>query len=272
MLSKFNKAGREKMKKFVIAAFALFGLVASSAATVQAEETIRFGLAAEPYAPFSVKDAAGNWTGWEVDLRDAVCAELKVKCVWVEVAWDGIIPALLEKKFDVIWSSMSITDERKKVIQFTDKYYNSPAVWVGAKSDARKYDPANPGSMDKVVVGAQTGTTHASYMQKYFKDHAELKLYDTLDNETADLKAGRIDLVMASGIQISDWLKTPDGSNYEIKVKLPNDQLFGYGDGAGLRKEDTELRDKLNKGIAAVRASGKYKEITDKYFNFDIYE
>jgi polar amino acid transport system substrate-binding protein len=123
-----------------------------------------------------------------------------------------------------------------------------------------------------VVVAAQNATTHASYMDKYFKDHAELKLYDTLDNETADLKAGRVDLVMAGGIQISDWLKSTDGADYEIKVKLPNDQLFGYGDGAGLRKEDNELRQKLNRAIAAVRASGEYQKITAKYFDFDIYE
>ena len=260
------------MKKIALTAFALLGLFAASPATLQAEEVVRFGLAAEPYAPFSVKDSAGNWVGWEVDLRDAVCAEMKVKCEWVEVAWDGIIPALLEKKFDVIWSSMSITDERKKVIAFTDKYYTSAAVWVGAKSDKRAFDPANPGSMDGVVIGAQNATTHAKYMEKYFKNHSELKLYDTLDNETADLKAGRIDLVMAGAIQISDWLKTPDGADYEIKVKLPHDQLFGYGDGAGLRKEDTALRERLNAAIAAVRASGEYQKITAKYFDFDIYE
>jgi polar amino acid transport system substrate-binding protein len=260
------------MKTIAITAFAFLGLMSVSTSAVQAEDTIRFGLAAEPYPPFSVKDSAGNWTGWEVDLRDAVCAEMKVKCVWVEVSWDGIIPALQEKKFDVIWSSMSITDERKKVIAFTDKYYNSPAVWVGAKSDTRKFDPANPGSMDGVVVGAQNATTHAAYMEKYFKGHSELKLYDTADNEIADLKAGRIDLLMLSGIQISDWLKSADGSNYEIKVKLPNDQLFGYGDGAGLRKEDVALKDKLNAAIKAVRSSGKYQQITAKYFNFDIYE
>jgi polar amino acid transport system substrate-binding protein len=260
------------MKNIAIRAFALLGILAASTSIVRAEDTIRFGLAAEPYAPFSVKDAAGNWSGWEVELRDAVCAEMKVKCVWVEVAWDGIIPALQEKKFDVIWSSMSITDKRKEVIDFTDKYYISPAVWVGSKSDKRTFDPANPASMDKVIVGAQNATTHAEYMQKYFKEKAEIKLYDTIDSETADLKAGRIDLMMAGGIQIAEWLKTPDGAKYEIKVKLPNDVIFGYGNGAGLRKEDTELKSKLNAAIAAVRASGKYKDITAKYFAFDIYE
>jgi polar amino acid transport system substrate-binding protein len=260
------------MKKIIWGALGLLGMAMATAVPAQSEEVIRFGLAAEPYAPFSVKDAAGKWTGWEVDLRDAVCAEMKVKCEWVEVAWDGIIPALLEKKFDVIWSSMSITDERMKVISFTDKYYFSPAVWVGAKSDTRKLDPANPASLDGLTVGAQGSTSHQNYMEKYFKGHADLKLYDTLDAEESDLKAGRIDMLMASGIQISDWLKTPDGADYEIKVKLPNDQLFGYGDGGGLRKEDNELRERLNAAIKAVRASGKYKEITAKYFDFDIYE
>ncbi|PWW01940.1 amino acid ABC transporter substrate-binding protein (PAAT family) [Hoeflea marina] len=260
------------MKRAMLAALVMVSAGYAASLPARADEVIRFGLAAEPYAPFSVKDTAGNWTGWEVELRDAVCEEMQAKCEWVEVAWDGIIPALLEKKFDVIWSSMSITDERMKVIAFTDKYYTSPAVWVGAKADARPFDPANPSSLDGAVVGAQGSTTHAAYMEKYFKGHADLKLYDTLDSEEADLKAGRIDLLMASGIQISDWLKSADGSDYEIKVKLPHDDLFGYGDGAGLRKEDTELRERLNTAIKAVRASGKYDEITSKYFDFDIYQ
>jgi polar amino acid transport system substrate-binding protein len=258
------------MRKTILYVAAMLGLAAALPA--QSEEVIRFGLAAEPYAPFSVKDASGTWTGWEVELRDAVCEEMKVKCEWVEVAWDGIIPALQEKKFDVIWSSMSITDERMKVISFTDKYYFSPAVWVGAKADTKTYDPASPDSMKGVTVGAQGSTSHQNYMEKYFKDRVDLKLYDTLDAGESDLKAGRIDLLMASGIQISDWLKTPDGADYELKVKLPNDQIFGYGDGGGVRKEDNELRERLNAAIKAVRDSGKYAEITAKYFDFDIYE
>jgi polar amino acid transport system substrate-binding protein len=275
-LCSFSTASKTSRKeRFVKAVLkTILGVVALVGATASAysQETIRFGLAAEPYPPFSVKNANGEWTGWEVDLRDAVCAEMKVKCVWVEVAWDGIIPALLENKFDVIWSSMSITDERLKVIDFTDKYYVSPAVWVGAKDDKRTFDPSEPSSMDGVILGAQTGTTHSAYMEKYFSDHVDLKLYDTLEAEEADLNAGRIDLLMASGIQIGEWLKTEDGSPYEIKVKLPHDELFGYGDGGGLRKEDQELKARLNAAIKAVRDSGQYDKITARYFDFDIYE
>ena len=114
--------------------------------------TIRFGIAAEPYPPFTSKDASGKWVGFEVDLMDAVCAELKAKCEIVEVAWDGIIPALQANKFDVIWSSMSITDKRKETIDFTDKYYQTPAVIIGPKSrqlQHRQQQPGQPEGQDR---------------------------------------------------------------------------------------------------------------------------
>lgn len=246
-------------------------LVAFASPGIAGDDTVRFGFAAEPYPPFSVQDASGKWTGWEVELMDAVCVEMKAHCEIVPVAWDGIIPALLEKKFDAIWNSMSITDERKKVIDFTDKYYYSPNVLVGAKADTHTYDVEKPETMKGVTVAAQTSTAHANYMQQKFPGIVNLKLYDTLDNEIADLEAGRTDLMMAAGIQIQDFLKKPEGQPYEIKVTLPHEKIFGDGDGGGLRKEDTVLKERLNAAIKAVRASGKYDEITKRYFDIDIY-
>ncbi|EHH09556.1 Lysine-arginine-ornithine-binding periplasmic protein, partial [Mesorhizobium amorphae CCNWGS0123] len=98
---------------------------AFSAFTASAD--VRFGIMNEAYPPFFAKDASGKWQGWEIDLMDAVCAEMKEKCSIVELSWDGLIPALQTKKFDVIWSSMSNTEERQKIIDFTDKYYNTPS-------------------------------------------------------------------------------------------------------------------------------------------------
>jgi polar amino acid transport system substrate-binding protein len=247
---------------------ATFGAAKSSQA---ADDVIRFGVAAEPYAPFSVKDASGKWQGWEIDLMDAVCKQMKAKCEVVDVAWDGIIPALLEKKFDVIWSSMSITDERKKVIDFTDKYYFSPNVLVGAKADTRTLDVTKPETFKALAVAAQTASLQATYLQQKFAGVADLKIYPTLDDEVADLQAGRVDLIAASGIQISDFLKKPEGQAYEVKVALPQEKMFGYGDGGGVRKEDTALRDRLNAALKAVHASGEYGAITKRYFDFDIY-
>lgn len=259
------------MKKFLIAMSMIAATFGAARTSVAAEDTLRFGVAAEPYAPFSVKDASGKWQGWEIDLMNAVCTEMKAKCEIVDIAWDGIIPALLEKKFDVIWSSMSITDERKKVIDFTDKYYYSANVLVGAKADTRAFDVTKPDTFKGATVAAQSASLQATYLQQKVGNVADLKIYPTLDDEIADLQTGRVDLMAASAIQISDFLKKPEGQAYEIKVTLPHEKMFGYGDGGGVRKEDVALRDRLNVAIKAVRASGEYDTITKRYFDFDIY-
>src|SRR5579871_4836528 len=162
--------------------------VASNAAHGEGDQ-IRFGVAVEPYPPFSSKDASGKWVGFEVDLMDAVCAQMHAKCEIVEVAWDGIIPALQANKFDVIWSSMSITAKRKETIDFTDKYYQTPAVIIGPKSVSFNIDNKNPDSLKGKIVGVQTSTIHAQYVQKYFGSAATIKVYDTQDNVNADLVA-----------------------------------------------------------------------------------
>jgi len=259
------------MKKLVLIASVVLSAFGFAGVSRAADDVIRFGVAAEPYAPFSVKDASGKWTGWEIDLMDAVCNQMKAKCEVVDIAWDGIIPALLEKKFDVIWSSMSITDERKKVIDFTDKYYFSPNVLVGAKADTRTFDVNKPETFKGLAIGAQSASLQATYLQQKLNGIADLKIYPTLDDETADLQAGRADLIAASGIQISDFLKKPEGLAYEVKVTLPQEKMFGYGNGGGVRKEDTALRDRLNGALKAVHASGEYDNITKRYFDFDIY-
>jgi polar amino acid transport system substrate-binding protein len=114
-------------------AFSLaLGIVAAGAV---AAEPLKVGFAAEPYPPFTSPDASGNWEGWEVEFEKAICAEAKLDCVITPVAWDGIIPALTSKKIDMIIGSMSITEERLKTIDFSDKYYNTPTGVIGPKSE-----------------------------------------------------------------------------------------------------------------------------------------
>jgi polar amino acid transport system substrate-binding protein len=269
------------MKKTIFGSIVAGALLALATVSAQAQDTIRFGVAAEPYPPFTSPDASGKWVGWEIDLMDAVCDEMKAKCVIVPVAWDGIIPALQAKKFDVIWSSMSITDERKKQIDFTDKYYQTPAVLIGPKSDTTKIgivdNPGTPGakiidpaSLKGKTIGAQIQTIHANYVKKYLTQ-SDVKTYDTQDNCNADLVAGRIDFVIADSIALDAFLKSDQGKDMEVKATVPSDPIFGDGVGGGLRKDDTALKEKLNAALKAVHASGKYDEITKKYFNFDIY-
>jgi len=259
------------MKKSVLGGIVLSAMMVLGSFAARADDTIRFGIAAEPYPPFTSKDASGKWVGFEVDLMDAVCAQLKAKCEIVEVAWDGIIPALQAKKFDVIWSSMSITEKRKEVIDFTDRYYKTPPVIIGAKSQAINIDYKNPDSVKGKIIGVQTSTIHALFAQKYFGPAATVKLYDTQDNVNADLAAGRIDLDMADSTTLYEFLKTDQGKDFEVKWTAPADPIFGVGVGGGVRKDDQELKERLNKAIAAIRADGTYDTIAKKYFDFDVY-
>jgi polar amino acid transport system substrate-binding protein len=261
------------MKKHVLGSIFLGAMLVLTAFAARADDTVRFGVAAEPYPPFESKDASGKWVGFEIDLMNAVCAEMKANCSIVEVAWDGIIPALQANKFDVIWSSMLITDKRKETIDFTDKYYKTPAEIIGPKSVSYNIDFKNPDSLKGKIVGVQTNTAHSRFMQKYFGSAVTIKVYDTQDNVNADLVAGRLDLEMADAIVLNGFLKTDEGKDFEVKARPPGDDpvVFGYGVGGGVRKTSTELKEKLNKAIAAIRANGTYDAIAKKYFDFDVY-
>jgi polar amino acid transport system substrate-binding protein len=174
---------------------------------------------------------------------------------------------LQEKKIDVIWSSMSITDKRKQVIDFTEMYYDTPAVFVAAKSSDIQI--SKDGLKGK-IIGVQTSTTHADYAAKEYGDVAEVKIYDTQDNANADLVAGRVDVLLADAIALDAFIKSDQGKDYEVKAQAPDDPIFGAGVGGGLRKEDDELEGKLNAAIDALLANGTYNEIAKKYFDFDI--
>ena len=255
---------------FRLAAAAAFTLAMGAGAAL-AEDTVKFGVAAEPYPPFTVKGADGKWSGWEVDMRDAVCKQMNVKCEWVETAWDGIIPALQAKKFDVIWSSMSITGERMKTIDFTDKYYNTPANIIGPKDSTATPDEAG---MKGKTIGAQVSTIHVDYVNKYFKPVAkEVKTYQTQDEVNQDLAAGRIDADMADSLTLQAFLDSDAGKACcKLLGSVKDDPaILGTGVGGGMRKEDGDLKGKINAAIKAIRASGEYATITKKYFAFDIY-
>ena len=127
------------MKKLMTAT--LVALTTSLLASSAFAAPVKVGVAAEPYPPFSSPDASGKWVGWEIEFMEAVCAEAKLECVLTPVAWDGIIPALTESKIDVIMSSMSITEERMKTIDFSNKYYNTPAAVAVAKGSGLAATP-----------------------------------------------------------------------------------------------------------------------------------
>lgn len=249
---------------------ALAALAAIGFGSTAMAEKVTVGVAAEPFAPFYSPDAAGNWSGWEIELMHAVCADQQLECVITPVAWDGIIPALTAGQIDMILASMSITAEREKVIDFSDKYYVTPAAMAVAKEAS--FAPTADGLSGK-VIGVQVTTTNEAYARKFFGSTATIKEYQNQDQVDQDLAAGRIDADISDQFALDTFLKSTTGAACCKSLgALPYDkETLGTGIGFGLRKSDTDLKAKINKGIADVRASGEYDKITKKYFNFNIY-
>jgi polar amino acid transport system substrate-binding protein len=256
------------MKKTLTAALALsFGLMAGAASA----ETVKVGIAAEAYPPFASQDASGAWVGWEVEMIGAICAAGGLTCEIVPVAWDGIIPALTAGQIDAIMASMSITEERMKTIDFSDKYYNTPTVVVGTKG--MEMD-ATPEGLTGKIIGVQVSTVHQAYVEKYFAPvAAEVKTYQTQDEANQDLVAGRIDAIQADSIALDAFLATPEGQACcEVKGTVADDPaVLGLGVGVGLRQGEDDLKAAFNKGIAGVLADGTYDKVTAGYFASSIY-
>ena len=225
---------------------------------------VKFAVGAEPYPPFSLKDTSGKWSGWEIDAMNAVCSHLGEKCEVVEVAWDGIIPALTARQVDVIWSSMAITEERKKTIDFSDMYYNSQILMIGRKDAGADLTPEG---LKGKTIGVQTSSIHERYVEKYFGSVATIKTYQTQDEANADLAAGRVDYVQANASTLYAFLATPPGQACcDAKGNVPPDpEILGQGVGAGIRKDDTVLKEKLNAAIRSAAAAGDFERITKNY-------
>jgi polar amino acid transport system substrate-binding protein len=244
-------------------------LAVAIAGGAQSQEVYKVGIDQTNYEPFASKDASGNWHGWEIELLYAVCESQNMKCEVAPTAWDGIIPALQEKKIDFIFASMSINEDRKKQVDFSHWYYDSTAVILGAKSETIKIDFDNPESVSGLVFGAQAATIHSKFLESRFGASNEIKTYDGLDNALADLEAGRVDLLQETLSTLNTFLASDAGKDFEVKAYCPDDPILGEGVGAAVRKGDTALLEKINAGLKAVVESGKYDEITKKYPELD---
>jgi len=221
------------------------------------------------YPPFSWKEPDGTLKGFDIDFAMEVCKRLQRECVLVEQEWDGMIPALLSKKFDTIIASMSITEERKKKVDFTVKYYNTSPGLVAKKNSGLSQSNA---SLKGKRLGVQRATTHQCTAEKMFPD-AELILYASQEEVFQDLAVGRLDAQLSDSLQAIDgFMKLDAGKGFGFVGDLISDpECQGIGAGFAVRKKDTLLRDSLSAVIRGIRDDGTYKELNDKYFEVDIY-
>ena len=222
------------------------------------------------YPPFSYVTPQGELAGFDIDIAKALGAAMGAEVTLVAQDWDGIIPALLAKKYDAIIASMSITEERKKKVAFTNKYYQTPAKFVCKKGAIKEFSRE---AVKGKRVGVQRATIHDRYLTDNYGNDVEIKRYGTQDEAYLDLVAGRLDLLLADSVALSDgFLKKPEGQDYQfIGPDLTDKRWFGDGAGIAIRKEDTDLVAKFNAAIEKIRADGTYKRIQDKYFDFNVY-
>ena len=275
------------MKRFFLTLISVM-LVTFSASYAGDWSKIKIGTEGA-YPPWNGTNAAGELEGAEIDLVADLCARMNAECELVAQDWDGIIPALQNGKYDAIIAGMSITEERMKVINFSQGYANEPASFSvlkssplatlqsGGKVNMDALDDTSSALLDSLkstlagkVVGVQGSTTHENFVKQVLGDSVTMKSYDTQLNLELDLSSGRIDALLADKGSMEEYMSTDSGKDVIFIGPNLGGGPFGAGVGAGLRKADTDLLALINKAIDEARADGTLDEHFIKWFGKDI--
>ena len=274
------------MKKTIaIAALTTATLMTGAA---QAGDVIRIATEGA-YPPWNALNSAGALEGFEIDLSKDLCARAKLECTMEQTAWEGIIPSLQSRKFDVIMAGMSITDKRKKKIIFSRSYASSPAVFVvGKDSELANFkveadkisltelDAKEAESLKAVLaalkgktIGVQKGTIHLNFLKEYLKDDATIRTYATQEQLDLDLQSSRVDVAFAAMSYWHPLFQKEAGKDFRAIGPGFSEGPFGEGVGLGFRKKDQALADKFSVAINSAIADGTVSKIATKWFGFD---
>ncbi|RMR94436.1 transporter substrate-binding domain-containing protein [Pseudomonas syringae] len=251
------------MKKAWLTLSALALCIAAGNTMAKEYKELRFGV--DPsYAPFESKAADGSLVGFDIDLGNAICKELKVTCKWVESDFDGMIPGLKARKFDGVISSMTVTPAREKVIDFSNELFSGPTSLVFKKGAGFTADPA---SLKGKTVGYEQGTIQEAYAKAVLdKSGVTTKAYANQDQVYADLTPGRLDASIQDMLQAElGFLKSPAGADYEVSKPIDS-ELLPAKTAIGIAQGNKELKALLDKGIKAMHDDGTYAEIQKKHF------
>lgn len=245
-------------------------LAAAPLSEALATETTTLRIGTEgAYPPFNYFTANGQLAGFDIEIGEALCEKMEVKCTFVAQDWDGIIPALLAGKYDTVIASMFITEKRKEKVDFTNPYQKSAMTFVVPK-DSTLTD-FSPKALAGKTIGAQGSTTQADYLTALYPE-SDVRLYPTQDAVNLDLVSGRLDAQVGDMIPMLDWTqKSDDGNCCKLSGETITDPKY-VGDGVGIavRQADDALRLKLNQALAEIVADGTYQTINDKYFSVNI--
>ena len=275
------------MKKFIIylLSIGIFGV-----ASIANSQTIRIGTEGA-YPPWNNLNSAGELEGAEIDFGNEACERMGVTCEWVTQDWDGIIPALLQGKYDIIIAGMSITEERKEKVNFTTGYMTDGARFAVLKTSGlanlniagiAKVNLNNAGGKEQAAIGqliaamdgktvcVQSSTIHQNFLEKHMSGAVDVKLYQAVDDHNLDLAAGRCDAVLADVGSIIDFMESDGGVDVAFTGPTFSGGVFGDGVGGAVRKEDTDILEMWNAAIAEMSKDGTTAEITKEWFGRDI--
>ena len=275
------------MKKFLLIVLSLSVLGLASIANSQ---TIRIGTEGA-YPPWNNLNSAGDLEGAEIDFGNEACKRMGVTCEWVTQDWDGIIPALLQGKYDIIIAGMSITEERKEKVNFTTGYMTDGARFAVLKNSGladlniagmAKVNLNNAGGKEQAAIGqliaamdgktvcVQSSTIHQNFLEKHMSGAVDVKLYQAVDDHNLDLAAGRCDAVLADVGSIIDFMESDGGVDVSFTGPTFSGGVFGDGVGGAVRKEDTDILEMWNSAISEMSKDGTTAEITKEWFGRDI--
>jgi polar amino acid transport system substrate-binding protein len=242
------------MKKLVLSAVLAVSMLA---APVMASDTIRIGTEGA-YAPYNYLDDNGKIAGYEIELGNALCKKAGLTCEWVVNEWDSIIPNLIAGNYDGIMAGMSITDERKKTINFSEEYYPvAPSLYAAAAGN--KLDLS---ALKGKKIGVQGATVQAAFAEKHYGANNTILSFESFDQSVADLMAGNLDILLADGDPL---IPVVEGSKGAF-VFVGEGVAIGGGIAIGLRQKDAELTQKLNSALAALKSDGTVDKLIKKYF------
>lgn len=253
------------MKKLL--SVSLIGLAVAAASSAQARDYdhVRIGVDV-PYVPMEYRTPEGELTGFDIELGNALCDEIGVTCEWIEQEWDGIIPGLLARNYDAVMSSMTINDERRQQVLFSEPYITMPSAWFAPASLG--IDEANEETLDGLTIGVQRGTLQDNYVTDNFGSVADISRYSTADDMVLDLDAERLDIVFLDyPIGQATLIENEDGDYTQIGEQITEPkEYFGDGFGIAFRQRDEALAERFNEALATLKENGTFEEIHGRYF------
>ena len=249
----------EGLMRLLVAALVLALLAASP---TLASEKLQIATTGD-YPPFNYVDDAGEIAGFDVDIALALCAELGVECEVVLEEWERLIPELRAGSFDAIAASMSITEKRRQLVSFTERYYSNVVRFVAREGSG--FDAADAAGK---IIGAARATIASDWLEANLAGTATIRLYTGQQELHGDLVAGRLDAMFGDGLGSYAWLQSPEGKGFEF---VGEGYRLDEGIGIAVRHEDAALLSRLNGALQAILADGTYERINARYFPFSIY-